>query len=259
MQIQGHRIHVEVHGRGTAVILIHSSGLSGRQWGSLVEQGRDRYRFVVPDLLGSGRSAAWTGVGPDAMLADRELVGRLIADEDRVHLVGHSYGGTLALLEALAAPDRIASVAAFEAPLLGPLFDTGVLDADALDRPIPPTADTPEAWMAWLVDWWNGPGTFDRLGPATRADLLSHASKVRWEVQGQLADRTPSAAFAALAAPVLLLRGTATPRPVAIALDRIAAASPHARVEILEGGGHMAPLTHPGTVNRRILEHLDAS
>lgn len=239
------------------MILLHSSGMSGRQWASLIAAGAERWRFVVPDLLGSGQTEAWRGPGAGAMGADRELVDALIEAEPGAHLVGHSYGGTLALLAAATAPGAIRSVAAFEPPLLGPLH--GLSTAPPL-QPIdhPPSRDDPELWMAWLVDWWNGEGTFARLGTATRAGLLASAEKVMWEVKGQLADRTPLSAFEAVDVPVLLLRGGATPALVAYALEQIAAACPQARLEQLCAVGHMGPLTHPSRVNARILAHLDA-
>ncbi len=243
MEVRGHRVHVDVHGAGTPVICVHSSGMSGRQWQRVVRELPD-HRVVVPDLLGSGRSDRWTGPGPEAMAADRELLAALLDEVGPAHLVGHSYGGTLCLLEAARTPARALSVAVFEPPVVGPLgrdLDPG------------PLGEGPDVWMAWLVDWWNGEGTWASLGDATRREMLRGAEKVSWEVRGQLADRTLASAFAALEGPTLLLRGPDTPPVVAEALDVVAAALPNGALEVIAGVGHMGPLTHPGRVVPRLL------
>jgi len=88
----------------------------------LVQVG-DRYRLVLPDLRGCGRSTC--GLSPDQYTPDAavaDLVGLLdtlgLAAAD---LLGFSYGGLLAQRLALSAPDRvrrliIASSAAYPVP-----------------------------------------------------------------------------------------------------------------------------------------------
>jgi pimeloyl-ACP methyl ester carboxylesterase len=80
------------------VVCLHASASSGRQWGALKGRLTGRYRVFTPDLYGAGDTAPW----PD----ERELS---LADEvtslepvfkaagESFHLVGHSYGGAVAL------------------------------------------------------------------------------------------------------------------------------------------------------------------
>jgi lipase len=56
--------------------------------------------------------------------------------------------------------------------------------------------------------------------------------------------------------PTLVLRGTASPRPTRRIATLIAQVLPSARLQTIEGAGHMLPLTHHQTVNAAIAEHL---
>src|SRR5258708_7721553 len=81
-------------GPGTPIVLLHSSGLSGRQWRRLVPALRERgLRPVVPDLTGHGASPPWPEPAPLSYRDDVAHVGALLASlPEPAHLVGHSYG-----------------------------------------------------------------------------------------------------------------------------------------------------------------------
>src|SRR4051794_29526844 len=101
MSWNGSEIHVEDtgHDAGEVVLLLHSSGMSGDQWRRTAEHlARGGARTVVPDLLGSGRSTPWPDGKPFGFLDDVDLVDQILKQLGRpVHLVGHSYGGFIAL------------------------------------------------------------------------------------------------------------------------------------------------------------------
>ena len=97
-------------GVGPTIILAHGSGSSRRQWAPVVAALRNRYRVLTPHLLGYGRSEPaphqpfhpWSDLG--ALVALAECVG------EAVHLVGHSYGGALALEAARTLISRVESL-----------------------------------------------------------------------------------------------------------------------------------------------------
>src|SRR5262245_37060519 len=116
------------HGR---VIALHCSGGSASHWSHLAEALRGRHEVAAPEHYGSQDIGSWGG--EHAFTLDDEAV-RSIAlidrcDGDKVHLVGHSYGGGVALNIALARPNRIASMVLYEPTafhLLRQLGDRGV-------------------------------------------------------------------------------------------------------------------------------------
>lgn len=98
LTVDGRAFTYQDVGAGPTVILAHGSGASHRQWAPVVAALRDRFRVLTPQLLGYGRSEPsplnarlhpWSDLGALIALAER-------ADAP-VHLVGHSYGGALAL------------------------------------------------------------------------------------------------------------------------------------------------------------------
>ena len=73
VDVDGTEVYYRDQGTGQGVILLHSSSSTGGQWRQLAEQLADRYRVLVPDLHGYGRTGAW----PDAR-------GNVLAGEGRI-------------------------------------------------------------------------------------------------------------------------------------------------------------------------------
>ena len=104
-------LHVETFGSGVSAIFVHGSF----GWGldTFPEQRAlaDDYRVVLVDRRGFGGAAAAESDGwPTDML---DIAG-LLDEVGEVHLVGHSYGGVVALLAAGLRPERVLSLVAIE-------------------------------------------------------------------------------------------------------------------------------------------------
>ena len=99
------------YGTGHPVLLIHGSGpgvSAWANWRTVLPQLSERFRVLAPDILGFGYTERPAGVryGPGPWL--EHLMGFLDAlDLQRVSIVGNSFGGSLALALATAAPERV--------------------------------------------------------------------------------------------------------------------------------------------------------
>jgi pimeloyl-ACP methyl ester carboxylesterase len=70
-----------------------------------------RFNVLAPDLLESGAALRWRGDGPFRLTDEaRAIVDIIDATEGPIHLVGHSYGGCVALRIAIERPHRVASL-----------------------------------------------------------------------------------------------------------------------------------------------------
>jgi pimeloyl-ACP methyl ester carboxylesterase len=96
-------------GRGAAVVCIHSSASSSAQWRPLMDRLAGRFRTLAVDLYGSGKSPMWPDDRPLGLADEVALLAPVFAAAgDRFCIIGHSYGGAVALEAALAEPQRAA-------------------------------------------------------------------------------------------------------------------------------------------------------
>lgn len=252
-------------GRGPAVVCVHASGSSSSQWRRLTERLAGRFHVLAADLYGSGKSPAWPG-GRPLSLADEVALLRpvLAAAGEPFHLVGHSYGGAVALAAALAEPDRVASLVLFE-PVLFSLLIAEDPTQPAAREIIAVRDDTnaalergdPQASGARFVDYWMGPGTWAALPEPRRDGLAASMGKGKAEWEAAFREPAPLGAFATLEMPVLYLTGSESPASALGVARLLTGALPRVTALAVEGVGHMGPITHPDRINELIERHLE--
>jgi pimeloyl-ACP methyl ester carboxylesterase len=252
------RLFVDDRGAGTPVVLLHSAGMSGRQWRRAAQRLAEAgLRTVVPDFTGHGSSPEWPEPTPFSFEADVQQVIDLLAARGPAHVIGHSYGGFIALLAARAAPDSVRSLAVYDPVSMGTLDAARDRDALAdLARVTFAWERSPagrDRWLALFVDYWMGTGAWAGLRDDARAEFRRVAWVVYESARTLVQDATPASAYAGLAVPVLLLGGQESPLAARRVLERLHEAIPGARTETLAGAGHMGPLTHHAAVNDLLL------
>lgn len=237
----------------TTALLIHSGGFTSRQWRKLGELLAPHYRVLAPDLLGYGTSGAWPEGKPFHFRQDVDLLESLLSEPS--HLVGHSYGGFLALQLALRRPDLVRSIAVYEPVAFG------ILDEDERDglRNVRLDFDEPEVWLRGFVEWWNGAGAWERLNEETRESFRTVGSKLFQEVMTLGADRTDRATYATITAPTLILGGELSPWTERRVVEKLGAALPRATARFFPGIGHMGPISHAPLINEAIAVHLQSA
>jgi len=238
--------------------------MSSRQWRKLAETLGARHRVVAPDFLGSGGNPAWPDQQPFEFGADLEVIEKLVEDlGEPVHLVGHSYGGLIAVQLARRAPRLIRSLSAYDPVAFGVLYEAndteGLADLARAEK-TPIFADVArggsDEWFEVFVDYWNGPGTWRAMPAPGRESFLRVGRKVFLEVYSLMHDRTPAEAYSNIAAPALFLAGEKSPAAARRVVAILAAALPHGRAQTVSGAGHMGPITHTAAVNEAIAAHI---
>jgi pimeloyl-ACP methyl ester carboxylesterase len=106
-------VHAEAYGEGgPAVLVLHGFAARWRaeQWESLL-RALPGHRVIGIDVPGHGRSAKPHDAGAYGELLVDDIARVLDAlGENRVHLIGYSMGGIIALKTAAALPERVASL-----------------------------------------------------------------------------------------------------------------------------------------------------
>lgn len=105
--INGIRLYYELHGEGEAIIFAHGAGGNHLSWWQQVPHFRDRYRCVVFDHRGFGRSTdAENGPGARAFPEDLRALMDTLGIE-RATLVAQSMGGATCIGFTVAYPERV--------------------------------------------------------------------------------------------------------------------------------------------------------
>jgi pimeloyl-ACP methyl ester carboxylesterase len=145
LKVDGVDLQYEAYGDGPPVLFIHGSVTNGELTWPAQWPLADRWNLIIIDRPGYG-----AGSTPERedFAADARLIARILDrlgqlwGVDRIHAVGHSYGGVIALLAAALRPEAVRSLTVIEPPAFG--VASGSTAADEL--------------VARLKDHWrNGP------------------------------------------------------------------------------------------------------
>ncbi len=259
VSINGSELYYQIAGDGPPILLVHARLTDSRSWDAVWDRFAEQYTVIRYDLRGHGKSTMPAGSYSHA--ADLvELLDRL--EIERVHLVGHSMGGEIAIDVALTHPERVLSLIPVAcapsgynwSPDLNPRWDAIF---EALERD-----DFDGAVELDLQFWVDGPHrSADMISPAIREqvrqmDLANWRSLAdyRMHAQPQPPAEPPAAArLHEITAPTLVLAGTADVPDVLASADLLAAQIPGAEKVILAEVGHMLPMEQP----ERFHQHVD--
>ncbi|MEM9028312.1 MAG: alpha/beta hydrolase [Pseudomonadota bacterium] len=250
------------------VIALHCSGANGRQWRQLGSQLEPTFAFAAPDHMDSSNLCT-TRAGVPFSLADEAAATLDIIDaSDRpIHLVGHSYGGAVALHVARMRPERIASMSLYEPTAFHLLHDMG-LDGRIGHAEITHLSNRVarfisrrdfEAAAVCFVTYWGGEDAWQALRPEQRAALAQWAPKAVFDFEALLNEPSRLQDFSGLAMPILLMRGAHSPDPGRVIARHLLQALPTSRCVCFTDAGHMGPLTHATDVAHFITHHILAA
>lgn len=168
-EVGDYEIHSVEYGRGDeCVLLLHGLAGSSRWWRRNIPAFARRYRIIIPDLIGFGRSPL-----PERELPALDAVAVALANWmelrgiGRAHVVGHSMGGQIAIHMAADIPDRVARLV--------------LVAAAGLPRPIGPRAVV--QFLAGVVPFssWGDPSFLPviardvvKTGPLTLLQAFGH-------------------------------------------------------------------------------------
>jgi pimeloyl-ACP methyl ester carboxylesterase len=264
--LHGHRVGLRLAGEGPVLVLVHGMASSSAAWTSVIPLLAQRFTIVAPDLLGHGHTAKPAGdysLGAHATLL-RDLL--VLLGHEAATLVGHSFGGGVAMQFAYQFPERCERLALVASGGLGaelnlllrtlalpgaeyvlPLFVTRALrDAGAAVARwvrrvgLRPTPVAEELWRGYasLIDPQRRTAFFRTLRGVIDFDGQRISAADRLHLASDL--------------PTLIVWGARDPIIPLEHAHRAHAAIPGSRLEVFEGVGHFpqceVPERFAGTV-----------
>lgn len=245
-------LHLRRFGDGPRLTLaLHPSLAHGGAFRALAAHLPER-SFVCPDLPGHGESPGWDGVADLHDLSTAGAAGVLEA-LGPVELIGHSFGGTVALRLALERPRLVRRLTLIEPVLFAAATQA---DRDALAASLSPFAaalargDRHAAAAAFQSVWGTGV-PFEAL-PLAQQGYIADRIHLIAAADAALNADTPGllrpGRLEGLGMPVTLIRGGASPPIVAAIHAGLCARIAQAQDHVVAGAGHMLPLTHAAQV-----------
>jgi pimeloyl-ACP methyl ester carboxylesterase len=258
LRIEGRTRCYEDEGEGPAVVLVHGSLSGARQWRTLWERLRARFRVIAPDLYaGDGMAASFE--------EDCAFVAALLdAAGGGAYLGGHSYGGVVAARSGLARRDALSGLILIEPSCFHLLRQENAdefaeIAAVRAEQQRLAQAGALEASARFFIGYWMGEAAFDAMPERRRAAIAAGVPRVAQEWRGTWDDVTRLSDYRALTLPALLLHAADTRAPSLRIVAMLRAAMPQASEAEIASGGHMAPLTNPDPVNAAIARFLEGA
>jgi 3-oxoadipate enol-lactonase len=262
----GTTLDYQIEGEGLPLLMLMGLGCPGEGWRPQIDALRGRFRTIAPDQRGSGRTAAWRRPIRVPELARDAL--RLLDPLGlaRVHLIGVSMGGMVALEVAGRWPERVERLVLGAAPLAADsqvrLTTLGIAKQAALALPrggLRAARDAVEA--AWRPLVFNGQlageakrfvddqmAAFD--DPKASYGVTAQAAAVFFHDASRWARR--------IRAPTLIIAGSDDRMIPSASVCRAAEAIKGSRLVYLEGAPHGFNVTHADVFNRLVCDFLTA-
>jgi pimeloyl-ACP methyl ester carboxylesterase len=255
--------HVRTHD----LVLLHGQPGLGSEWDQVAARLPERFHPLLPDRPGHGSSTQPGGgldVNAAAVLAQMDARGI-----DRAVLVGHSYGGGVALRVASVAPSRVEALVLLASVGPGCLNGWDWLLAAPLAGPFC-------SLMAWHLTPWFGRVLMRVYArrQGREAAIRRHVNIYVWGYNGwrhgplwrtflteQRALMGEAAGLAdtarAIRVPALVLSDRHDPMVPFRTAQALTSLIPDARLHVIEGAGHHLPLRAPEDVAAQITAFLD--
>jgi pimeloyl-ACP methyl ester carboxylesterase len=257
-------------GSGVPIVIVHGSWVDHRVFAGQVAEFSKTNRVIAVSLRHSWPEP-WDGKTGDFSI-DRHaddlvaLVRRL--DLGKVHLLGHSRGGAVALGVARRAPEAIRTLilaepsgfySAFVAPDVRRQMVERLNQLAAWVRSnqdsVPRRELTQRAW-----DMANGQGSWDRMPPGVQQMFADNIGTMAAPTSLDLPSVADCDDLRRFTFPVLLLNGERSPKPYADLMAAMRACKPAlSPVVVVPEAGHNMQLQNPAFFNKAVLDFVQAN
>lgn len=242
-------------------LMIHCSLAHSGSWGRLARHLGGALTMTAFDTPGHGRSARWDGRGEVQAVTTAIAADFLDAPAD---IIGHSFGATVALRLAVTRPELVRSLVLIEPVFFAlayrdhPEMRAGLQAANAGFEAAMAAGDHRRAAREFTATWgdgtpWEAVPEAQKQLMADQMVLVAAGTDALYRDAGEM---LAPGVLEGVAAPALIIEGSASPPVIAAICEGLAARLPRAERAVIMGAAHMAPITHAPQVGSEILRFL---
>ncbi|MEM1385781.1 MAG: alpha/beta hydrolase [Pseudomonadota bacterium] len=249
--------------RPYSVLALHCSGADGTQWQHLANLLDPGTELILPDLSGPEIIARGFDMYSFSLADEAEpLIETLRSRAAPVHLVGHSFGGAVALHIARKHPGLVASLCLYEPTAFSLLGRSGsegsrlFAEIERLTDAIEEALDEDDQALAAQIftDFWGGAGAWQALRRDRKNAMARWVPKCPLDF-GALLYEVPGVPLPP-AMPFTLIVGETSHRHTRAVAELLLAEAPWAWSVEVQGAGHLGPFTCRNRVAETVALHL---
>lgn len=246
-------------------LMIHCSLAHSGAWEGLANKLLDRLVMTAFDVPGHGRSGTWDHSCGEIQALTTDIAASFL--EGPADIIGHSFGGTVALRLAVEHPDLVRSLTLIEPVFFAVAWKDNPDLARHHDQALQGFED---AWVAGdmegaareFISVWGDGTPWEDIPTAQRAFLASRIHIVAAggpAIYDDAAKLLSSGALERIKAPTTIIEGDRSPRYISAINKGLERRIAHSNRVKIQGAGHMVPITHPDYVAKAVLDLLDRS
>ncbi len=253
-------------GGARPVLALHCSLAHAGAWSGLAA-GLEGVTITATDAPGHGRAADWlSGTDMHALATAQSVaMAESLGQGAKIDLIGHSFGGTVALRIAVERPDLVRSLTLVEPVIFaaGRAVDAAAYErfrTDHLGFAERVEAGDLEAAAALFHSHWGSGERFSELPERTRAYMVDRIHLIVAQNPTLLDDAAGilrTGGLEAIRVPVLLIEGATSPAIIDAVHRALALRLPQAARLVVPKAGHMVAISHAAEIAPSVQAHLD--
>lgn len=259
-------LNYDLTGSGGTLVLVHGGWSDRNNWLTVVPELARSFSVVAYDRRGHGLSARDV---PGSRRDQEDDLAALIegVSGEPAHVVGTSFGASIAIGLASRRPELVRSIVAHEPPLISvaagdPQVQVQLEAVQATVEAVVARVERGDALGAaeqFVEEVALGPGAWELLPQPLRETMVDSAQTFVAEQQDPMWASVELDELASIECALLLTQGDQSPawfRPI---VAKLAEAIDQAEVHTYRGAGHAPHLTHPSDYLARVTDFLSRS
>lgn len=259
-EVNGTKLYYEIAGSGEPIVLIHGWSFDTRCWDDQVSEFSQNYRVVRYDLRGFGKSSlpenGKSYSHTDDLVALLDYLGI-----KQAHVLGHSFGGPIAIDFALKYPERTITLILPD----GPPSIAGYIPSEQITSWLGDTwkagkdSGIKEAKEIWIKGAPFAPAMQNPKSAPKLKQMIDDYSGWQWENNDPYTGIAPypPEILSKIKVPVLIIVGELDLPDYKILADIQKKYIPNSKEVILSGAGHALSIENPKEFNKIVLSFLD--